>query len=240
MNIIPAIDIKEGKCIRLIRGEEGTETVFSENPVSVALEWEKCGAELIHVVDIDGAFSGEPTNRELIAEITGAVSCQVQVGGGIRDIEAVRMYFSLGARTVIIGTAALERPDFLKKACGEFPGRIAAALDTRGEMVAVKGWKENSGVSAKRAVSKLEECDVSHIIRTDIDRDGTMRGIDVECLDDFLTICKVPVVASGGVSGYEDIEKLLPFQNAGLSGVIVGRAVYSGEIDLERAIWRFS
>ncbi len=240
MKIIPAIDIKEGKCVRLVRGEEGTETVFSDSPVSVAREWEKCGAGLIHVVDLDGAFAGQPANRELIAKITGAVSCPVQVGGGIRSIDTVKMYFSLGVQTVIIGTAALERPDFLKKACGEFPGQIAAALDTRGDMVAVKGWKEDSGVSALRAASELEECGVSHIIRTDIDRDGTMKGIDIESLDDFLTICCVPVVASGGVSCYEDIEKLLPFQKSGLSGVIVGRAVYSGKINLETAIKRFA
>ncbi len=240
MIVIPAIDIREGKCVRLVRGEKGTETVFSDDPVAVAREWERCGAELIHLVDLDGAFNGEPENTDLITSIAESVSCPVQVGGGIRDIEAVRIYLSSGVRTVIIGTAALEENGFLKRACEDFPGRIAVGLDTRGNSVAVKGWTENSGVSVVQAISMLEDSGISLIIRTDIDRDGTMSGVDLSRLEDFLGICKIPVLTSGGVSCEEDIEKILPFESAGLRGVIVGRAIYSGGIKLERAIRRFS
>ncbi len=240
MTIIPAIDIKEGRCVRLVKGEEGTETVFSDDPVAVARRWDKCGAERIHVVDLDGAFRGEPVNSGLVADIAEAVSCPIQVGGGIRTLDAVGMYFSRGAQTVIIGTAALENDGFLKSACSGFPGGIAVALDTRGERVAVRGWTEDSGVSVRQALSMFEDCGVSLVIRTDIERDGTMSGVDLELLEDFLSVCEVPVVASGGVSGSEDIEKLLPFESAGLHGVIVGRAIYSGGIDLKSAIRRFS
>lgn len=240
MTVIPAIDIKKGKCVRLVKGNEGTETVFSSDPVAVARKWEKCGADLIHVVDLDGAFGGEPANSELIADITAAVSCPVQVGGGIRSLDSVSMYVSRGAQTVILGTAALENKGILKRACSDFPGRIAVALDTRGDTVAVRGWTEDSGISAAEAISMLEDSGVSFIIHTDIERDGTMSGIDFKLLEDFLALCKVPVIASGGVSCYEDIEKLLPLESSGLAGVIVGRAVYSGQIELESAIGRFS
>ena len=240
MTIIPAIDIREGRCVRLVKGERGTETVFSEDPVAVAREWEKCGAETIHLVDLDGAFSGAPVNASLISQIASAVSCPVQVGGGIRNIEAVRGYMSSGTHTAIIGTAALEDGDFVERACGEFPGRIAAALDTRGDMVAVKGWTENSSATATDAAETLERCGVSKIIRTDIDRDGTLSGVDTERLRGFLSGRSVPVVASGGVSSESDIEQLLPLRSSGLSGVIVGKAIYSGRIDLARAIRRFS
>ncbi len=240
MTIIPAIDIKDGKCVRLVRGEEGTETVFSDDPVSVALKWQNCGASLIHVVDLDGAFKGKPVNTSLIKNIAAAVSCPVQVGGGIRSIEAVEKYLSYGVKTVIIGTAALEKDSFFTEACAKFPGQVAVALDTRGEMVAVKGWTEDSGITAAQAVSMLEDCGASMIIRTDIDRDGTMSGVDLSRLEGFLKLCGVPVVASGGVSRPEDIEKLMPYTESGLLGVIVGRAVYSGDVNLEDAIRRFS
>lgn len=240
MVVIPAIDIKQGRCVRLVRGEENSETVFSDDPVSVARRWEDCGAQVIHVVDLDGAFSGAPANHELIAKITGAVSCGVQVGGGIRGIETVKMYLSGGARTAILGTAALENAGFLKQACSEFPGQIAVALDTRGEAVAVKGWTEDSGMTAAQAAQTLKDSGVSMVIRTDIDRDGTLSGLDLGRLESFLSVCDIPVVASGGVSRPEDIEKLLPFENSGLSGVIVGRAAYTGGVDIESAIRRFS
>ena len=240
MTIIPAIDIREGRCVRLVKGERGSETVFSDDPVAVAREWERCGAELIHIVDLDGAFGGAPANAELIKQIAGAVSCPVQAGGGIRNIETVRKYMSSGVRTAILGTGALEDGDFTERACAEFPGRIAAALDTRGEMVAVRGGVENSDVSAADAADALEKHGVSLIIRTDIDRDGTMSGIDRERLRGFVEKRRVPVVASGGVSREGDIEDLLPLKQSGLLGVIVGRALYSGRIDLEGAIRRFS
>ncbi len=240
MVVIPAIDIKQGRCVRLVRGEEGTETVFSNDPVAVARKWEKCGAELIHLVDLDGAFRGEPANPDLIADIAAAVSCPVQAGGGIRSLDAVRMYISKGVQTVIVGTAALESEGFLEAACSDFPGRIAVALDTRGDKVAVRGWTEDSAVPVKRAVSMLEDSGVSLVIRTDIERDGTMSGVDLKLLGDFLAICGIPVVTSGGVSCPQDIEELLNFRKDGLHGVIVGRAIYSGGIDLENVIRRFS
>lgn len=240
MTIIPAIDIREGRCVRLVKGERESETVFSDDPVAVARQWEKCGAQLIHVVDLDGAFNGKPVNSGLIKQIAGAVSCPVQAGGGIRNIETVREYLSSGVKTAILGTGALEDRSFTERACEEFPGRIAAALDTRGEMVAVRGWVENSEITAADAADALEECGVSLIIRTDIDRDGTMSGVDMERLRGFVEKRNVPVVASGGVSQERDIEDLSSLKQSGLWGIIVGRALYSGRINLEETIRRFS
>ena len=240
MIIIPAIDLKDGKCVRLLKGEEGTETVFSEEPQEVARKWEACGAEWIHVVDLDGAFSGEPRNLNVIKNIVGSVSCAVQVGGGIRNIETVRDYIKIGVERVIIGTAAFSDEEFLRKACREFPGRIAVGIDTKNGKIAVKGWKEVIDADTDDVLEGLSNAGVSIVLNTNIDRDGTMEGINVEAARDFTRKSPLPVIASGGLATMEDLDKLVPLEELGLYGAILGKSIYTGTIELKKAIERYS
>jgi len=240
MLIIPAIDLKDGKCVRLYKGEEGTETVFSERPGEVAAKWEAAGAKWIHVVDLDGAFKGEPGNLPAVKDIRAAVSCSIQVGGGIRNIETVRQYIGLGVDRVIIGTAAFNDADFLKLACEEFPGRIAVGLDTRNGKIAVKGWKEVIDTDTKEALLNLHEAGVSIILNTNIDRDGTMEGINVDAARGFIEMSPLPVIASGGIATMSDLEKLDSLGADGLYGAILGKSLYTGTIDLKEAVARYS
>ena len=180
MLIIPAIDIKDGKCIRLLKGEEGTETVFSHDPVDVALKWESAGAPYLHIVDLDGAFNGEPRNGELIKKIIDAVDIPVQLGGGLRSIEAIESYVEAGVDRVILGTAAFENGGLLEKACESFPGKIAVGIDTKGGKIAVKGWKEVLELDTPEVLNDLKQKGVSLIIHTNGDRDGTLAGADRE------------------------------------------------------------
>jgi phosphoribosylformimino-5-aminoimidazole carboxamide ribotide isomerase len=240
MQIIPAIDLKDGKCVRLYKGEEGTETVFSENPGEVARKWEVCGARWIHVVDLDGAFSGEPRNMEIVKDIASKVSCPVQAGGGIRNIDTVRKYFASGVKRVILGTAAFADDDFLIKACGEFPGGIAVGIDTKNGKIAVKGWKEVIDSDPKRVFRKLDDAGVSVILNTNIDRDGTMEGINLDAVREFIESSPIPVIASGGIATTDDIDKLKTLESLGLYGVILGKSIYTGGIDLKDAILRYS
>ena len=240
MLIIPAIDLKDGKCVRLYKGEEGTETVFSERPGEVAAKWEAAGAKWIHVVDLDGAFKGEPGNLPAVKDIRAAVSCSIQVGGGIRNIETVRQYVGLGVDRVIIGTAAFNDADFLKRACEEFPGRIAVGLDTKNGKIAVKGWKEVIDTDTKEALRNLHEAGVSIILNTNIDRDGTMEGINVDAARGFIEMSPLPVIASGGIATMADLEKLDSLGAEGLYGAILGKSLYTGTIDLKEAVSRYS
>ncbi len=240
MLIIPAIDLKDGKCVRLYKGEEGTETVFSERPGEVAAKWEAAGAKWIHVVDLDGAFMGEPGNLPAVKDIRAAVSCSIQVGGGIRNIETVRQYVALGVDRVIIGTAAFNDADFLKRACEEFPGRIAVGLDTKNGKIAVKGWKEVIDTDTKEALRNLHEAGVSIILNTNIERDGTMEGINVDAARGFIEMSPLPVIASGGIATMADLEKLDSLGSDGLYGAILGKSLYTGTIDLKEAVSRYS
>jgi len=240
MLIIPAIDLKDGKCVRLYKGEEGTETVFSERPGEVAAKWEAAGAKWIHVVDLDGAFKGEPGNLPAVKDIRAAVSCSIQVGGGIRNIGTVRQYVGLGVDRVIIGTAAFNDADFLKRACEEFPGRIAVGLDTKNGKIAVKGWKEVIDTDTKEALRNLHEAGVSIILNTNIDRDGTMEGINVDAARGFIEMSPLPVIASGGIATMTDLEKLDSLGAEGLYGAILGKSLYTGTIDLKEAVARYS
>lgn len=239
MLIIPAIDLKDGKCVRLFKGEEGTETVFSERPGEVAAKWEAAGAEWIHVVDLDGAFTGEPRNLSGIKEIKNAVECRIQVGGGIRNIETVRQYVDLGIGRIIIGTAAFTDGEFLREACREFPGMIAVGLDTKNGKIAVKGWKEVIDTGTEEALGNLHEAGVSLILNTNIDRDGTMEGINIKAARDFIESSPMPVIASGGIATTDDLDKLRPLEDAGLYGAILGKSLYTGTIDLKTAIERY-
>jgi phosphoribosylformimino-5-aminoimidazole carboxamide ribotide isomerase len=240
MHIIPAIDLKDGKCVRLFKGEEGTETVFSENPGETARRWEESGAGWIHVVDLDGAFTGEPRNMDVVRNITSYVSCPVQAGGGIRNIETVRKYFNLGVKRVILGTAAFSDDEFLRQACGEFPGCIAVGIDTKSGKIAVKGWKEVIEADTGEVLRRLEDAGVSIILNTNVDRDGTMEGINVDAAKKFIESSPLPVIASGGIATTGDLDKLKPLEEIGLYGVILGKSIYTGSINLKDAIERYS
>ena len=240
MHIIPAIDLRDGKCVRLYKGEEGTETVFSENPGEIARRWEECGAEWIHVVDLDGAFRGEPGNTDVIKDITAQVSCPVQVGGGIRNIDTVRKYFGMGVTRVILGTAAFSDDRFLRQACGEFPGGIAVGIDTKKGKIAVKGWTEVIEAGTKEVLRRLDDAGVSVILNTNIDRDGTMEGINIDAAREFIESSPLPVIASGGIATTDDLDKLKPLESLGLYGVILGKSIYTGSINLKDAIRRYT
>ncbi|MGH7850971.1 MAG: 1-(5-phosphoribosyl)-5-[(5-phosphoribosylamino)methylideneamino]imidazole-4-carboxamide isomerase [Thermodesulfobacteriota bacterium] len=240
MHIIPAIDLKGGKCVRLYKGEEGTETVFSEHPGETARKWEDCGAEWIHVVDLDGAFAGEPRNMDVIRDIAARVSCPVQAGGGIRNIDTVRKYFSFGVKRVILGTAAFSDDEFLRRACGEFPGGIAVGIDTKKGKIAVKGWTEVIEAGAEEVLRKLDQAGVSVILNTNVDRDGTMEGINIDAAKEFIASSPLPVIASGGIVTTDDLDKLKPLEQIGLYGVILGKSIYTGTINLKEAIERYS
>ncbi len=240
MLVIPAIDLKDGRCVRLLKGEEGTETVFSQDPVAVAKNWEECGAQLIHVVDLDGAFSGKPGNFDLIEKIVKSVSCSVQVGGGIRDMETIEKYLEVGLDRVILGTAALQNPEFLTDASKRFRGQIALGIDTKNGRIAVKGWKEFVDFEAHSFLNGLKSAGISLVIHTDIDRDGTLGGINIDSVEEFVRNSPLPVIASGGISSIDDIEKLSSLTEEGLIGVILGKSIYTGKISLSEVIKRFS
>lgn len=240
MQIIPAIDLKDGKCVRLYKGEESNVTVFSENPGDVAKKWEDAGASMIHVVDLDGAFSGEPVNMPAIEDILRSVSSPVQLGGGIRNIETVRKYIDLGIKRVIIGTAAFSDNGFLREACAEYPGSIAVGVDTKNGKIAVKGWTEVIDTDSSEVLQEFKEIGVSAILNTNIDRDGTMEGINLDQISAFISVSPIPVIASGGIASTDDLDKLATIEELGLSGAILGKSLYTGTIDLKEAIERYS
>ena len=233
MLIIPAVDIKGGKCVRLEQGAMDRETIFSEHPEQVAIQWEMKGAKKLHLVDLDGAVSGRPVNKKLIQRITEALSIPVELGGGIRSLDTIEEYIGSGVDEVIIGSAAYKDPDMLGVACERFPGRIIAGIDARDEYVAVQGWTESTGVSAIEIAKGFEGIGVKSLIYTDIARDGMKSGPNIESIRRFARATNLPVIAAGGISSVEDIEKLLTLTVDGLRGVIIGRALYDGVIDLE-------
>ncbi len=232
--------MKDGKCVRLLKGEEGTETVFSEDPVDVARKWEGCGAGLIHVVDLNGAFSGKPKNFDIIREIVQTVSCEVQVGGGVRTIKTIEEYMDAGVSRVILGTAAFLNQELLVESCARFPQNIAIGIDTKMGKIAVKGWTEVMDLNTESVLSDLKAHGTSLVIHTNVDRDGTMEGVNLDSVREFVEKSPIPVVASGGIASIEDIEKLSTLEQSGLVGVILGRSIYTGKIDLTEAIKRFS
>jgi phosphoribosylformimino-5-aminoimidazole carboxamide ribotide isomerase len=236
MIVIPAIDLKNGACVRLEQGLMDKDTVFNDNPAAQALDWQNQGAELLHIVDLDGAFAGEPRNRAAIEAIVKAITIPAQLGGGIRDIATIEAYLSLGLSRVIIGTAAQRNPDLVQEACSRFPGRIVVGIDARNGMVAVQGWAEVTGVTAVELALKFEDCGVAAIIYTDISRDGMLQGPNLEATLALAKAVAIPVIASGGVSSLKDIENLMAIEQSGVTGVITGKAVYTGAIKLAEAI----
>ncbi len=236
MLVIPAIDLKEGKCVRLEQGLMDKDTVFNDDPAAQALEWQRQGAEYLHIVDLDGAFAGEPKNRSAIESILKAITIPAQLGGGIRDLETIEAYLGLGLARVIIGTAAQRNPELVREACARFPGRIVVGIDAKNGMVAVQGWAEVTDITAVELARKFEDCGVSAIIYTDISRDGMMQGPNLEATRILAESVAIPVIASGGVSSLKDIENLVAIEQSGVTGVITGKAVYTGALYLSEAI----
>ena len=236
MIIIPAVDLKEGRCVRLSQGRMDQESVYSEHPVEMAKHWESKGAERLHVVDLNGAVAGKPIHRSLVKEITRSLRIPVEVGGGIRDMASIEDYLSSGVRWVILGTAAFQNPSFVEEACRQFPGRVIAGIDARGGRVAIRGWNEVVSLDAVDLARQFEDKGLSAIIFTDIERDGMGTGLNFESTQKLSRSTSIPVIASGGVSRIEDIEHLLESESEGIIGVIVGRALYTGQLDLGEAI----
>ena len=236
MLIIPAIDLKGGKCVRLLRGDMQAETVYGDDPVAMGRRWVDAGARYLHVVDLDGAVSGAPVNTEVIAALCAKLEIPIEVGGGVRTLERAGTLLAAGADRVIFGTAALEQPEVVAEACKRFQRRIAVGIDARDGKVAVKGWTETSAVTAIDLAKRLEGFGAAWIIYTDIERDGTLQGVNVAQTRALAEAIDIPVIASGGVASLADIEALLPCEEAGVEGVIIGRALYTGAVRLEEAI----
>ncbi len=236
MLIIPAIDIRGGKCVRLFQGDYGKETVYAEDPVEMARRWIAEGAGVLHLVDLDGAREGAPRNRETIGRILKISSIPVQIGGGIRALADMEDYLTSGASRVILGTAAYADPEILGAACRRWPGQIAVDIAVRSGKAAISGWTREATMPALELARNCESFGASWVIYTDILRDGAQKGINVESTRIFARALRIPVIASGGVSTIEDIASLLPLEPEGVRGVIVGRALYAGTLNLREAI----
>ncbi|MGH7235117.1 MAG: 1-(5-phosphoribosyl)-5-[(5-phosphoribosylamino)methylideneamino]imidazole-4-carboxamide isomerase [Nitrospiraceae bacterium] len=235
MILIPAIDLKDGRCVRLRQGDMRRETVYSEDPAAMALHWEQLGAPLLHVVDLNGAIEGRPGNLAQIEAILNAVSVPVQVGGGVRTLDTVRTYLGCGAKRVVMGTAVLQDRAVLEGACELFPERILVGIDAKNGKVAVKGWTAVSDTSARDLVKTLAGLNLAGVIYTDISRDGMLQGPDLPSLKVFVQDSPVPVIASGGVTRIEDIRAIQALDPR-IEGVIVGKALYDGKLDLKAAL----
>ncbi len=231
MILYPAIDLKDGACVRLLRGDMASATVYNEDPAAQARAFEAQGFAWLHVVDLDGAVQGRPVNGEAVKAVLGAVSIPVQLGGGIRDMAGIERWLAAGVRRVVLGTAALREGDLVRQACRRFPGRIALAIDARGGRVAVAGWAELSGVDALDLARSFDDAGAAAIIHTDIDRDGAMSGINWQATARLAGRLRTPLIASGGVASLEDLKALKAVADAGIEGVIVGRALYDGRLD---------
>ncbi len=237
MVIIPAIDVKDGRCVRLKQGDMSTATVYSDDPVAVAKHWLAQGARRLHVVDLNGAAAGRPKNEGVIREIVKAVgdSIPVQLGGGIRDLDTIEKYLDGGVTYVVIGTAAVKNPGFLHDACTAFGGHIIVALDAKDGKVAVEGWSKLTGHDVVDLAKKFEEYGVEAVLYTDIGRDGMLTGVNVAATVKLARELRVPVIASGGLTGLADVEQLCAIESEGIMGVITGRALYQGTVDFKAA-----
>ena len=236
MRVIPAVDIKGGKCVRLVQGQADRETVYGDDPVAMAVHWDEEGAQLIHVVDLDGAFDGLPKNAGIIKNIIYNSTVDIQIGGGIRTMEALDAYFTAGAYRCILGTVALENPAFVEEAAQKYPGKIIVGIDAKDGLVAVKGWVEVSEMKATDLARKMESAGVAGFIFTDISRDGMMQGPNLESVRAFAEASSVPVIASGGVTRLEDVSNIAALKSVGVEGMIVGKALYDHSFRLKEAM----
>jgi phosphoribosylformimino-5-aminoimidazole carboxamide ribotide isomerase len=234
--LYPAIDLKEGRCVRLRQGDMNQATVFNNDPAAQAASFEADGFAWLHVVDLDGAFAGKPMNGPAVDAILARVRFPVQLGGGIRDMATVEGWLAKGIARVIIGTAAVRDPDFVKRAAKAFPGRVAVGIDARDGMVAVEGWAETSSLSALDLGRRFEDAGVAAIIYTDIARDGMLQGLDMEGTRGLAEALSIPVIASGGLASIEDVKELMQPENRKIAGVITGRALYDGRLDAREAL----
>jgi phosphoribosylformimino-5-aminoimidazole carboxamide ribotide isomerase len=234
--IIPAIDLKDGRCVRLAQGDFKRVTVYSEDPVEIAKKWQENGAERIHVVDLDGSLAGSPQNNDVIQKIVEEIDVPIQVGGGIREIKTIETYIGIGVHWVILGTIALRNMRFVREACDAYSGRIILGIDANDGKVAVQGWTEQTSESAIDIARRYEGYGLAAIVYTDIKRDGMETGVNIEATRNLAQLVKIPVIASGGVSSMQDIERLREVEKYGISGVIIGKALYSGAISLKEAI----
>ena len=235
MLVIPAIDLKDGRCVRLRQGDLKQETVYSDDPAAMAAHWQQRGGQLLHLVDLNGAVDGQPRNFSYIEKIVKSVSIPIQVGGGIRTIETVRLYFAIGLARVVLGTSALDNPTFLEQACKEFPGRVIVGIDARDGKVAVRGWTHVSGTSVTELMQRMMNYPLAGLIYTDIATDGMLAGPNLAALRDLVELSPVSIIASGGITCLDDLRAI---QSLGprVAGAIVGKALYDGKIDLREAI----
>ncbi len=236
MIVIPAIDLKEGRCVRLVQGDFGRATVYADDPIEMALLWKSKGAERLHVVDLDGSLAGAPRHEAIIRDIAAETGLPLQVGGGIREMKTVETYLGMGVRWVILGTAALRDPKFVRKACREFPDHVILGIDGRGGQIAVQGWTETQTETAVALARRFEDDRPAAIVYTDISRDGMETGVNIESTRELADSTRIPVIASGGVSGMRDIENLMNVEGRGIFGVIAGKALYTEALSLTEAI----
>lgn len=236
MIIFPAIDIRGGKCVRLTEGRFDQETIFADKPLEMAKQWVAQGAQYLHLVDLDGALKGASVNTAVIKEIVDFVDIPVQLGGGIRTIENIEHILSLGITRVILGSVAVKNPELVKEACQKFGDKIVVGIDAKNGEVAVEGWGMSGGVKTEDLAKQMATVGVERIIFTDISRDGTLTGVNVEATAELAKLSGLKIIASGGVSSLEDIKAVKAVENSGVEGVIVGKAIYTGAVDLPAAI----
>jgi len=236
MILFPAVDIKNGQCVRLRQGRAEDITVFSPDPVAMARHWANLGASWLHLVDLDGAFDGLPVNFDLIGRICTEVAVPVQLGGGIRDLETARRYLEAGVQRLIIGTMALEQPEAFGALCAALPGRVGVSLDAVDGVLKTKGWVADSGLTVDQVLPRLEEQQAAFVIYTDISRDGMHSGVNLPAMEFLVGHTTIPVIAAGGVTRLEDVERLFPLASQGLEGIITGRAIYEGTLDFQEAL----
>jgi phosphoribosylformimino-5-aminoimidazole carboxamide ribotide isomerase len=234
--LFPAIDLKDGRCVRLARGDMAAATVFNDDPAKQARAFEAQGFQYLHMVDLNGAFAGRPVNAAAVEAVLKAVTIPVQLGGGIRDLSAIEAWLDRGIRRVILGTLALRSPDVVREACRRFPGRIAVGIDARDGKVAVEGWAETSTLSTLEMARRYEDAGVAAIVYTDIDRDGILTGLNLPATAELARSTSIPVIASGGLAGIADVKALLRPEHAMLEGAIAGRALYDGRLDAGEAL----
>ena len=236
MLIIPAIDLKDGACVRLRQGRMDDSTVFSDDPVAMAARWVEAGTRRLHLVDLNGAFAGTPVNGDVVKAIAEAFpKLPIQIGGGIRDLKTIEAYLNAGVSYLIIGTKAVKEPEFVTEACKAFPGTIIVGLDAKNGLVATDGWAEVSSVKATELAKRFEQDGVTAIVYTDIDRDGMMQGVNVEATVAMAQASRIPVIASGGITNMDDIKRLQAVADQGILGAITGRAIYEGTLDVAEA-----